>query len=590
MKIKNQLILASVISAAVPLLIVGSLFVNAIEDDITKSTLDHLYEYSVNTKHSLMSSIHLREEIVDAIASRTAMRQTLALYGEDLDVSHILKLESILNDAKLSNHGILEINLSDRNGNVVASTGNNKDQEILSEEYFADSIEGQTFVEYRKFSNESGLFFSKPLIYEDNIVGVITIQFLDEYITNLSYELGETGEIILAKRDVNGDALFISTMKFDPDSAFNRIVTKDQIDVPITHALQKKNTIFDDKVDYRGIPVLSAVQYIEQVDLGIVVKQDKEEAYAIISDMETYAMITLVTIIGVIVFTSLYFSNLITHSIRKLYWHIKTENTEEKLESKGPDEVKELINSFNEMVERRKKLDLEKDEFLSMVSHEIKTPLVPIFGNLEMLLEKDMLGEINQEQLSALQDIQKNAKRLHMQLDNLSMINDLSLKKISPRKENILITKLFDDMERYFASEISQNNITFVKTIKNLTTITSDSHLLKTIFLQLIRNAISHLPSEDGKIEICVEEKDENILFCVKDNGSGIPKENQKELFKKFYQVDTSIARTHEGLGVGLSVCHGIVELFNGKIWVESDGADKGTTIYFSIPKNHELS
>jgi len=75
------------------------------------------------------------------------------------------------------------------------------------------------------------------------------------------------------------------------------------------------------------------------------------------------------------------------------------------------------------------------------------------------------------------------------------------------------------------------------------------------------------------------------LVFYVKDNGIGIPKDKQNNLFKKFYQVDTSQTRVHGGTGLGLVICKGIVEGLDGKIWVESDGDGIGTTFYFTIPK-----
>jgi len=86
---------------------------------------------------------------------------------------------------------------------------------------------------------------------------------------------------------------------------------------------------------------------------------------------------------------------------------------------------------------------------------------------------------------------------------------------------------------------------------------------------------------DKGKIEINAQKSDDGILFSVKDNGIGMSLENQKKLFKKFYQVDSSVKRKHGGTGLGLSICKGIVEALGGKIWVESEEG-KGTNFYFT--------
>ena len=93
------------------------------------------------------------------------------------------------------------------------------------------------------------------------------------------------------------------------------------------------------------------------------------------------------------------------------------------------------------------------------------------------------------------------------------------------------------------------------------------------------------MPKDTGTIQILVEQFPDEVLFTVKDNGIGISKEEQKELFTKFYQVDTSITRKHGGTGLGLAICKGIVEGLGGKIWLESEEG-KGTNVYFTIPRD----
>ena len=91
------------------------------------------------------------------------------------------------------------------------------------------------------------------------------------------------------------------------------------------------------------------------------------------------------------------------------------------------------------------------------------------------------------------------------------------------------------------------------------------------------------MPSKNGKIEVVVKQENGKMISHVKDNGIGIPKDKQQNIFKKFYQVDTSHTRKHGGTGLGLVICRGIVNALGGEIWYESEPG-KGTTFYFSIP------
>jgi signal transduction histidine kinase len=94
---------------------------------------------------------------------------------------------------------------------------------------------------------------------------------------------------------------------------------------------------------------------------------------------------------------------------------------------------------------------------------------------------------------------------------------------------------------------------------------------------------VDFVPSKDGKISVEAKIKENNIVFAVHDNGPGIPKEKQSNIFKKFYQIDTSATRKHGGTGLGLVICKGITEGLEGKIWLESE-VGKGTSFFIYIP------
>ena len=111
----------------------------------------------------------------------------------------------------------------------------------------------------------------------------------------------------------------------------------------------------------------------------------------------------------------------------------------------------------------------------------------------------------------------------------------------------------------------------------------TDKQRLRQILDNLIRNSVDFVPSKDGKISVEAKIKENNIVFSVHDNGPGIPKEKQSNIFKKFYQIDTSATRKHGGTGLGLVICKGIAEGLNGKIWLESE-LGKGTSFFIYLP------
>ena len=101
----------------------------------------------------------------------------------------------------------------------------------------------------------------------------------------------------------------------------------------------------------------------------------------------------------------------------------------------------------------------------------------------------------------------------------------------------------------------------------------------------MIKNSIIAIKPNEGKIEINIENGPSDVTVSVKDSGTGIAKEKQNGLFKKFYQVDASLTRERGGSGLGLAICKGIIENHLGKIWVDSE-INHGSTFSFKIPKN----
>ena len=111
----------------------------------------------------------------------------------------------------------------------------------------------------------------------------------------------------------------------------------------------------------------------------------------------------------------------------------------------------------------------------------------------------------------------------------------------------------------------------------------TDKQRLRQVLDNLIRNSVDFVPTKDGKISVEAKLKENNIIFSVHDNGPGIPKEKQSNIFKKFYQIDTSHTRKHGGTGLGLVICKGIAEGLEGKIWLESEFG-KGTSFFICLP------
>ncbi len=226
-----------------------------------------------------------------------------------------------------------------------------------------------------------------------------------------------------------------------------------------------------------------------------------------------------------------------------------------------------------------------KSSFLANVSHEIRTPLNGILGFTELLLSKELDSDIHQE-IKHIKDCSSGL---------LQIINDvLDLSKIEAGKLNIEnISMNIDETIRssltIFQSKCLEKSITLQYSIDSRVPkyIDCDPMRVRQILINLIGNAVKFTKS-GGNIDInvsideMISTNNYKLLFSVKDSGIGIAKEAQKRLFRSFEQADQSTTRNYGGTGLGLTICKKIVELFQGKIWLESE-IGSGSTFYFTL-------
>ena len=247
------------------------------------------------------------------------------------------------------------------------------------------------------------------------------------------------------------------------------------------------------------------------------------------------------------------------------------------------DEEKKIKEQYVELTQ----IDKQKNEFASMVSHELTTPLFPIKFHAEMLKDPKLLGILNEEQKKSIDEIYQNSIKLERLIRDILDAQKIDMHAMKFIKKTFEIDQFMENIIKINKPLMNNKQIQLVNTTQGKFHANSDPERLEQVFSNLIKNSVDFVDEKKGRIEIGAESQEDDILFYVKDNGVGIPKEKQANLFKKFYQIDTSITRKHRGSGLGLSICKGIVEGLGGKIWLEST-VDLGTIIYFTIPK-HEM-
>ncbi|MCD4843459.1 MAG: PAS domain S-box protein [Methanosarcinales archaeon] len=245
----------------------------------------------------------------------------------------------------------------------------------------------------------------------------------------------------------------------------------------------------------------------------------------------------------------------------------------------------ELTNQRDELKIQSQELaaaSKTKSEFLANMSHELRTPLNSVIGFSEILHDLTF-GPLNEKQLKYVNNVLISGKHL------LALINDiLDLSKVEAGKMEIIyedfsVSTVINEVKTLVVSIALKKHIMIDVTVdEKLTTIHADVGKFKQILFNLMSNAIKFSPN-DSAITIDAQCINDMAQIAITDTGIGISKDDQKKLFQSFVQVDASTSRQFGGTGLGLALTKRLVELHDGKVWVESE-LGKGSTFTFTLP------
>ncbi len=370
MKITNKITGAFLLTSLIFLIGLSTLFYFTARASFTEHALHHLESVASVQAQRIKQIVGQNLERLQLISSRTQLRFSLKDFVEDARPEHQSKMNQILDDAKASIPDLIDISVLTLGGEVVAST-DRKDMgsKYPDEEFFVRGKEGNCadILILDEDQNLRGIL-SGPLSLENRLLGVVVIRYSGRNIVSLVEDysgLDETGETLLAQRDKNGDALFLTGLRFDPGAALRRKLGKNALGAPITQALKKRDDLFTEAIDYRGKPVLAATRYIPETDWGLVAKVDKAEAFSPISRLRNLLGITLFVSSVVIMVVSFYIARSITDPVGELVkgaQEIGRSNLDYRIVVKPKDELGVLSQAFNEMAQNLQEVSASRDE------------------------------------------------------------------------------------------------------------------------------------------------------------------------------------------------------------------------------------
>ncbi|MBI4549279.1 MAG: PAS domain S-box protein [Ignavibacteriae bacterium] len=229
-----------------------------------------------------------------------------------------------------------------------------------------------------------------------------------------------------------------------------------------------------------------------------------------------------------------------------------------------------------------KELDKMKSDFMAAVSHEFRTPLTSINMGID-ILRQQLVGPLTKQQEDLLNSSKQDCERLTKLVRELLQLSKLESGKIELREEIVDIRKIIEATLQPFHLQFKEKSVALKARFESdLPPLIGDEQQFSWVISNLVNNALKYTDS-GGSVDVIAKRGGQSILVQVRDNGKGIPQDHLDAIFDKFVQVKQSLASTPGSVGLGLAIAKEIVEMYGGKIWVESE-VGKGSTFSFRLP------
>ncbi len=248
-------------------------------------------------------------------------------------------------------------------------------------------------------------------------------------------------------------------------------------------------------------------------------------------------------------------------------------------------ERKKIKKDLGTELQKQKELVRNKDHFIFVAAHELRSPITSIKWNMEMLQEGKCLKEPDEDDKTIVENLDRSIGQLTDLINDLLDTSRIEYGTYKITVEPFDMVRAIEEVikENEFSVEEHQVRVVFKAPEKFEHQVFADKKRTKEALTNLFSNAIKY-NSKNGQVEITLQEKDGQVVVEVKDQGIGLSKSDQEKLFKKFSRIDRDETEKITGTGLGLFVTQQIIQRMGGRIWVKSAGRGKGSTFGFSLP------
>jgi signal transduction histidine kinase len=565
---------------------------------LLKEKYEHLESISESRKIQVQDVIQNKIDIVNVL-SRIIQFNSLVV-SDTLVKAKETSFITVIKNHQEALKSVHDIFLLDRNGIVIEAYNNSqigrqyipKDTIYWKQDYWhpyksqAPHIEGSFLTKKKKLILTISTHVFNQNIFIGTLVADIDASEITELIQNYT-GLGHTGETILAKK--NGTLKFIAPTRFKKDTLLTFPPSAINNNHPFYHALNYSEGIVENVKDYRGKTVLASVRFIEEAHWGMVTKMDQTEALLPVRKAKN--LLLLINIIGALLIllfayvAGIYFAKPINKLIESAN-RIKEGDLSKRIDVHSKNEIGTLANTFNEMAHR---LDIKMHElkisneslnkYAYVITHDLKSPVISI-SSLAQIIKEEYSNRVMNAEGQAI---------LEMMILKTNHMKELIEGVLASAKGGVKPM----EKEHIHTSHLLQNVIDNLNpsphiliTIKNrLPEVYFNKISLIQVFQNLLSNAIKFINKPVGIIEIGCIDTESKFKFYIKDNGQGIKEADFNKIFLMFESAQNK--PNIESHGIGLSIVKKIITENGGEVWLESE-VNKGTTFYFTIPKNHK--